>query len=224
MNYGIELEFFIRNKSTGDIVPAYKVTNNVDGNPVIGEIRTGVHNNIVDCIFELKKLIHLEREKLYKKDPNLMLIFQDVITLSDVTLKALRADRECIQRKEHTVLEELSIYPDKKTGKLLPRGVFKASLQVNFSENKMFSFTEYEKVTVEDKYKYVSKSANKSYAGLFDYVSIIRRLDIAFAKEIVNTKRVKGVYAIKEGLLGDRIEYRSLPNTIDLNELLSSLS
>ncbi len=35
---------------------------------MIGELRTGVHNNIIDCVFELKKLIHIEREALRAKN------------------------------------------------------------------------------------------------------------------------------------------------------------
>lgn len=57
-------------------------------------------------------------------------------------------------------------------------------------------------------------------AALFNYVKPIYILDEAFADFIRGTQRIKGVYAIKKGEFGDRIEYRSLPNTISLDELL----
>lgn len=219
MKYGIELEFFVSNKEE-IIVPAYLATNNLDGNPAIGEIRTGIHSDIVDCIFELEKLLFLERKKITDKGYNLCLISS--VAVDDKFLKNLRSSAAYISRKELQPLTELSIY-GKATGKLLPRNVYKASLQINLSENPTFNYPVYERLQVEDKSKYVSKTENKEYSQVFDYVSIIRDLDIKFAKEIADTKRVKGVYAIKDGKLGKRIEYRSLPNTIHLNSLITAL-
>ena len=221
MKYGIELEFFVTDRM-GTLIPAYKFTNNTDGNPVIGELRTGIHDNILDCVFELKKLIHLETSKLENK--NCLIDFSTVKKVNDDFLRDLRKSSEAVNKKEITVLHELSIYPNGTVGKMLPKDTLKASLQINFSENKNFTFTEYEKVTVEDKYKYEHKTSKKSYASLFDYVTVIHKLDNAFKKEIVDSKRVKGVYAIKEGNLGDRLEYRSLPNNVDLDKLIKVLS
>lgn len=220
MKYGIELEFFVVDKD-GKLIPAYTATTNIDGNPVIGEIRTTVHSNIVDCVYELKKLLFLEKEKLSKK--NLTLELSPIKIVDDIFLKGLRKEKEFVSKKEHTVLEELSIYPNGAIGKMLPRGTFKASLQVNLSDNKEFTYTEYNRVTVEDKYRYDTKTSSKSYSGIFDYVSIISKLDEAFKEDLKATNRVKGVYAIKSGELGDRVEYRSLPNTIDPNKLIKLL-
>jgi len=217
MKYGIELEFFIVDKDN-KLVPAFKVTSNVDGNPVIGEVRTGVHDNIVDCVYELKKLLFLEKLKVeakgYKMD------FSTVKTVDDIFLKELRKSKEFMNKKENDVLEELSIYPKGAIGKMLPRNTYKASLQINLSENKEFTYTKYNKVTVEDKYKYDSETTTKSYSGIFDYLTILFKLDEAFLEEIKEAKRVKGVYAIKNGKFGNRIEYRSLPNNIDHNKLI----
>ncbi len=56
----------------------------------------------------------------------------------------------------------------------------------------------------------VVKNNNQDYhlGILFDYVPIIRRLDLEFKEEIVQSNRQPGFYAIK----GNRVEYRSLPN------------
>lgn len=221
MKFGIELEFFV-SKGEGDkkiYVPAYLVTSNTDGNPVIGEIRTGVFDSFIDCIFDLKKRFFLEKTKIEKAGYNLELVSE--IKVNDEFLLNLRKDTKYINKKSLEVLEEKSIYPKGSVGKMLPRGVYKASLQINFSEHKNFTYTDYVKVTVDDKYKYESKTATKTYAVVFDYLSLLSKLDVVFLEEIKATKRVSGVYAIKTGELGDRIEYRSLPNTVELDKLLT---
>ena len=48
------------------------------------------------------------------------------------------------------------------------------------------------------------------HGELFDYAQIIRKLDKQFAKEIKQSNRQPGMYAIK----GCRVEYRSLPNYV----------
>lgn len=55
---------------------------------------------------------------------------------------------------------------------------------------------------------------------LFDFVQIFRELDRLYATEIKAARRVPGFYEIKDDL---RIEYRSLPNNIDLWELAARL-
>jgi len=55
---------------------------------------------------------------------------------------------------------------------------------------------------------------------LFDFVQIFRALDKAFATEILLAKRKPGFYEIKNDL---RIEYRSLPNNVDLDKVIKVL-
>lgn len=220
MNYGIELEFFVFNKDE-KLVPAYLVTSNIDGFPVTGEIRTGVHSNITDCVFELKKLLYLEEQAIESKGYKLKLIPE--IKVDSEFIKALRKDPKYVNSKHTGVLEELSIYLNGKVGKVLPQGLYKASLQVNLSLNKNFDYTEYTKVSVEDKYRYDSKVVEKSYASLFDYITPLNKMDKAFADDLQKSGRVKGVFAIKSGILGDRIEYRSLPNNINIERLIEIL-
>ena len=220
MKYGMELEFFVFDKDN-KIVPAYAVTANTDGNPFIGEIRTGVHSDVTDCVFELKKLLHIETKNLASKGYTLLLLSE--VKVDSDCLKKLRESVDYVNRKEMTVLVEKSIYPGGKTGKMLPRGTFKASLQINFSQHKSFSFNEYQKRTIGKEYEYVSSLKNKEYSVVFDYPSLIHKLDVAFASNIRETNRIKGVYAIKDGEFGDRIEYRSLPANIYLEKLLEVL-
>jgi hypothetical protein len=212
---GIELEFFIKNSD--EYVPAYKYTTNIDGNPVVGELKTDIHDNIVDCIYDLKKRIFLEKTKLAEIGITLELIPE--IEVSEEFVKSLRKDENFVNSKHFEVLKELSIY-GKKTSKILPRKKYKAALQINISDNKSFSYHVYEKNQINEEYEYTSKIKERQYSSIFDYVSIIRNLDILFKKEIKDTKRIPGVYCIKDGELGKRIEYRSLPNNVDINTLL----
>lgn len=220
MKYGIEQEFFVLNKED-KLVPAYAVTTNLDGNPVIGEVRTRIHDTILDCVFELKKLLYTEKEKLAKLGYKISTDY--MVKVDDEFLKSLRKSKDFINKKDLEILEELSIYPDGEVGKVLDKGVFKVALQINFSNNKIFTYPEYEKITVDNKSKWESKQSSKSYSELFDYVSLISKLDKAFEKEINETDRIKGVYAIKTGELGNRIEYRSLPNNVNLNKIIEIL-
>jgi len=219
MKYGIEFEFFVSKDSK--IIPAYLATSNLDDNPFLGEIKTQPFDNILDTVFELKKLIYLEKLNLESKGFKMEIISNHQFTNED--LISFRKDELALNKKELEVLEEFSIYPNCKIGKLLKRGEIKASLQINLSQHKSFSYPEYEKITIEDKYKYQQSYKNKDYSCLFDYITILQKLDKFYNRDIKNTKRTKGVYAIKEGIYGDRIEYRSLPNVINYEELLKLL-
>lgn len=216
MNYGIEFEFFVKDKKTDEIVPAYKATHNLDGNPIIGELKTKVHSSLLDAVFELKKLIHKESKRLNNNGFIMSII--PMIKLDKEVLLGLRKDKNYVNKKNLEVLDAKSIY-GKGIGKVLPRGVFKASIQINLSDNSDIYYEEYNKITVENKSKWESTTKKKTYSSVFDYISIIRKLDNTFIEDIKNSNRVKGVFAIKDGELGKRIEYRSLPNTVNLDAI-----
>lgn len=203
-HYGIELEYFVNNKD-GNVVPAYKYTKNVDGNPLIGELRTGIHPNIINCVHELKKLLYIEDRDLTAKRASISMV--PTIKVEESFIKALRADSSYVEGKMMEILQEKSIY-DRRTSKVLPRLVFKASLQVNISDNEEVIHHYINKLDVPQVFK-------KWVAMPFDYYSIIRKLDERFKEDIIATDRVAGVYAMKQGVMGKRIEYRSLPNDID---------
>ena len=211
MNYGIELEFFV--KKGLKIVPAYEATSNLDGNPIVGEIKTGVHSNPYDLIYDLKKLLHKESEEISRKGYTLALL--NHIKVNHDFLKKVRSDR--YQTKGKEPLTTYSIY-GKETGKILPVEQFKASLQLNISNNSYYTenYEGYRSKKLETRTQYFSK--------VFNYVDIIKGLDIEFKSEINKTNRVPGVYAIKDGIKGDRIEYRSLPNSIYFDKLLKHLN
>jgi hypothetical protein len=203
-NYGIELEFFVKKDNV--IVPAHKYTNNLDGDPMIGELRTQVHSNITDCVFELKKLLFNEALALEKKDCAISL--DTIAKVDDETVRSMRTMDNII--KEGLVTH--SIY-NKKLDKILPRNTYKASLQINVSQNTTHYF-HYDKNGI---------SVKSTSSNVFNFPAIIRLIDTEFAEEIKEAKRVPGVYAIKNGENGNRVELRSLPNNINLTKLISVL-
>lgn len=217
MKYGIEFEFFVSQKNK--IIPAYLATSNLDGDPFIGEIKTKPFNKFIDCIFELEKLIYLEQQKLNKAGFRMEIISECIF--DNNSLIEFRKNKSALNLKELAPLQEFSIYPNKKISKILKRGHKKASLQLNLSNTKNFSYTTYNKVTIGKQYSYNAVDNTKSYNSIFNYVDIIQKLDSIFQKDINTAKRVKGVYTIKSGVFGDRIEYRSLPNTINLRNLFN---
>jgi hypothetical protein len=213
IHYGIELEFFTyRGK---DLVPAYKVTGNLDGNPVVGEIRTGIFSNPVDLFFDLQKRIYLEREALAKHGCNML--FRSEVKGSADFRKELRKDRTFINRKNLEVLEEFSIYPDGATSKEVEEiGIYQGSLQINISDNEVVEHNYVDKDNKDRKF-------SRNTSNLFNFYPIIEKLDKAYGADIKRTNRVPGVFAIKDGNLGKRIEYRSLPNSVNYEQLLKIL-
>lgn len=55
----------------------------------------------------------------------------------------------------------------------------------------------------------------------FDYITIFKKLDEAFAEEIKEAKRLPGFYEIKSD---GRIEYRSLPSNVSLFKVIDVIN
>ena len=205
MKYGIELEFFVTKND--NVVPAYQATHNLDGNPVVGELRTKVFKSISECIFDLKRLMYLEKKQLNNKGFNMLI--QPEVTVNDEFIRKLRKNRNFYDMKGKMYSDPLSIYGEAKTH-ILPVNKFKAALQINFSK---------------DRYLYTTDKGRRINGGvIFNYVDLIRGLDIEFKEEIKATKRVSGIYSIKDGEVSERIEYRSLPNNVNLFKVIESLN
>ena len=202
--YGLELEFFVQ-KRDGEFIPAYLETNSIDGDPVIGDLRTGVFDTIAEAVFDLKRLIYLERLTLEAKGFDLVITPE--IKVSNNFIRNLRQDRKYRNLKHNIYVNKLSVYGLLKEN-VLPINKYKASLQVNISNTRY--------MYIEDETYQVDK--------LFNYVDIIKGLDNTFKEDIKTTKRINGVYTIKPGNIGNRIEYRSLPNNVNLNILIEQLN
>lgn len=85
-----------------------------------------------------------------------------------------------------------------------------AGVHVTFSNEKVYRSAYHTKDEVE-----------LSYYQNFDWVSIFRKLDVAFKDEIKLAKRLPGFYEVKGNGL---VEYRSLPSNVDLMKLIDVLN
>jgi hypothetical protein len=79
-------------------------------------------------------------------------------------------------------------------------------------------------VTNQREFHHFNKAKEKQdvfcYSGFVDHAKLIVQLDRAFKAEISAAKRNPGFYEIKQD---GRIEYRSLPNNVDLEKVISEL-
>jgi hypothetical protein len=97
-----------------------------------------------------------------------------------------------------------------------PTKLATASLHISFTNERVKTFQR-ESFTVDGKYIRTSKYTEEfRYQGFVDHAKIFVGLDVAFAKEIRAAQRNPGFYEVKHD---GRIEYRSLPNDIDLNKV-----
>jgi hypothetical protein len=216
LNFGIEYEYFVVDNN-GKFVPPYRACCDLDGNALIAEIRTHVHPSLTDAVFELEMLLYKEDARLNKK--GFSRSDQPCFTITPSTLAEFRQSGYAnFKYKEFT--DEKSIYPRGKLGKQLSQLTLKASLQINISNNVEVARSVYYMANAVNGEKVsCTKRDTEVQSVLFDYPSIIFALDVANVASIRAAKRVKGVYSIKEGELGTRIEYRSLPNNASLNFL-----
>jgi hypothetical protein len=84
-----------------------------------------------------------------------------------------------------------------------------ASLHVSFTNEQTFRYTSTS-----------GKAETFKYQGFIDHARIIMEMDRAFKREIKEAGRNPGFYEVKAD---GRIEYRSLPNNVDLEKLRTTL-
>ena len=91
-----------------------------------------------------------------------------------------------------------------------------ASLHISFTNERCFNYKKHLCCAKNHTEEQVFK-----YQGFIDHAKYIVALDKAFKSEISKAKRNPGFYEIKSD---GRIEYRSLPNNIDLDKLSNVLT
>ena len=184
LSVGFELEGF-RFDSTRSNIILPKTSDPVDGFPGLVELRNYGGGEV------MKQLLSLVGSYLALEDSANVCFQTFEYKFPAVLLHELR--RRTGITKE--MLHVRNIYG------LAPRNYPKhqASFQISLSNKKSFYYTDSNK-----------ESQTAEYNAVFDYVSVIRKLDEEFKYEIKTSKRRPGFYALKEG----RVEYRSLPNFV----------
>lgn len=202
MKYGLEIEKFVY--KAGILVacpPSYPV----DGEGLQLEIRARPENLIRDAVaVAISDLRHYEKRLLkngYTLDPT-----QDYVKV-DHNLK-LEVRRAFTKER----LKYQNLYGHKRHA--VTSNMSTAGIHLSVTDELSFVYSAYKQD--EDGVKYRT-SETKTYNQLWDFPQFFMYLDKAFASEIKAAKRRPGFYEIKSD---GRVEYRSLPTSIDLNKLV----
>lgn len=197
MKIGFELEAFLLDvEGKPQIVPE-KLP--LDECGWLVEIRSTPFAGIVEAVH----LLRAEKEKVEAKVARLG------FTLDYSPLKEISRELKVKAARKHGkgVLRYRNVY-GYETHKN-PSALATASLHISFTEEKVFNYVDQDK-----------RERKFEYSGFVDHARLIVALDKDFKDEIKKAKRNPGFYEVK---LDGRIEYRSLPNDVDLNKVTSVL-
>lgn len=191
--YGFELEGFYRNPETAKIgIPPEKWPH--DGMAGLVEIRTiGGHS------------LNGAWKELCSAFAEVDIATVDVQYSEHVFSPEER--RELRKRVQQKVPADIQNIYGKKPRALGNKTI--ASFQINISN------LEAEAYTIKAKGKKDFDSYVPDRFGLFDIPKVVKAFDEEFAQEILGAKRQPGEYCIK----GNRLEYRSLPNSVWSSQL-----
>ena len=195
LKIGLEKEFFVVDAESGDYII---VPNGLphDDCGWLAEARGKPNTDIVEAIHSLYADCYRLHETA--KDLGCRLVGINVVKLSRKL--QLQAQRKYAKGKIH--YENLYGYEHHRNS----ASECLAGVHVSFT-NECTIF-------------YGDDNKSRSYNGIFDYAKLFRRLDDIYAEEIKDAKRRPGFYEIKPD---GRIEYRSLPTSINLMNLITNL-
>lgn len=204
MKFGFELEAFCLSviDDKPQLVP--------DGLPFdecgwLAEIRSQPDTCITKAIFLLKAEQEIVEKLAFKK--GIWLLYEPLKEIPrDLKVKAARRHGKGLLTYQNVYGHETHKNPTK---------LATASLHVSVTNEKEYHhkkpFAAASLLLVEEKF---------TYPGFIDHARLIIGLDRAFAAEIKAAKRNPGFYEVKPD---GRIEYRSLPNNVDLDKLSAVL-
>lgn len=192
--FGLEQEFFLVNNTTGEIVIPEDLKLNLptDSCGYLVEARGKAYNNMYEAVYSLKAEVKR---------------INDLVKNSGYHLGA-------------SPFEKLSKAFLFKISRRFIKGLTKYDNLYGFINHKIKSNerTAGLHLSITDQYSLTRDGYTFWYNQNFDYVQIFKKLDKYYKNDIKAAKRNQGFYEIKED---GRIEYRSLPNSIDLDVLIN---
>lgn len=194
---GFELEAFVLRDGSPIIVPTHLP---YDECGWLAEIRSEPHTGV-------RKAVHL---LLAEKEAVEALAIKENCVLSYVPLLAIPRAMKVQAARKHGkgIISYQNIYGH-ETHKN-STNLATASLHVSFTNEQTFKYTDAKE-----------RPQTHTYNGFVDHAKLIVGLDKAFKDELKASKRNPGFYERK----GDgRIEYRSLPNNVDLTKVAEVLT
>ena len=195
MKYGLECEFFVF-AETGD-TPLGGLPSSLtpDECGFLAEARGQACYSIREAVFSLKADIYRLDEEAKKLGLKLVRV-----PLLKVPQKAILKSRRMFSKGLLTYQNMYGYEEHKISGKKT------AGIHISFTNPVQIR-------CAEDKYE--------THNAMFDFIQIIRKLDLAFKEEIKHSRRNPGFYELKSD---GRIEYRSLPNNVEFEKIIRVLS
>lgn len=218
LKLGFELEFFCRtpfeNTENGEVGGQYCLV--PSGLPFdecgwLVEVRSEPHTSIRKAIALLEADVAEETLRATKK--GVILVREPLAEISrELKVKAARSRTKGLLRYKNIYGFETH----KCSTKLAT-----ASLHISFTNQQIKTFTK-ERYVVDGKFIRVTEATETfNYNSFIDHAKIIVGLDKAFAAEIKAAQRNPGFYEVKSD---GRIEYRSLPNDVNLEKVREVLT
>jgi hypothetical protein len=193
LKIGLEKEFFLVNAQelTSPLCITPEMNLPSDESGLQVEARGKPHTDITEAVFSLKADIH----RIEKKLPQGHIIV-------DVPIMTVSRSQRLLARTLYSkgTLKYANIYGHTDNRQKLSE--ITAGIHVSFTNQKTYINKDDDVIT---------------YNQMFDYIKIFTALDKHYKKEIRAAKRNPGFYELK---YDGRIEYRSLPANIDLDELI----
>ena len=207
MKYGLECEFFVA--KTG--VNPYAFIGGLDQSLTpdecgfLAEARGQPHDNIREAVFSLMADVYRLELAASKLDVELVQVPNAVVPYSEV-LKSRRLHSKGLLQFQNYLGYESHKLRSKKT----------AGIHISVTSPIMYWGGDMEYGEENTTFK----AKEKHYNSVWDFPQMFRYFDAAFQKEIKEAGRNPGFYEIKRD---GRVEYRSLPNTVDLKKIIATV-
>jgi hypothetical protein len=209
MKYGLECEFFVAkddNVRDGEqLVGGLHPSLTPDECGFLAEARGQPYGTIREAVFSLMADIHRLEQAAKALGLYLVKLPNADVPASEI-LKSRRQYSKGVLSYQNLYGHEAHKEKRKKT----------AGIHISFTCARELNY--YVKCGPNNE-KYEDR--HLSYQPVWDYVQVFRKLDLAFKEEIKNARRNPGFYELKPD---GRIEYRSLPNDVDLMKIITVLS
>lgn len=200
LTYGLEKEFFIKDAEENIVIVPASLP--MDSSGLLVEARGKPNTNIYQAVYslegEMKELV--DKVRVLKLTPH----FTDYEVIS----RPLRAKVNRQFEKGRTTFQNLYGHEYHRN----PAGTHTAGVHISFTLPTTVSAS----VVVEGR----THTARVEVFKTWDWARLFIGLDKAFKEEIKAAKRNPGFYELKAD---GRIEYRSLPVTVDMEKVINTV-
>ena len=199
MKYGLEHEFFVRDNKTNELIGPLAGQFTPDECGFLAEARGRPCDTIREAVFSLRA----DTYRLIKEAEKggVTLIEEPLMEVPRPLILA------CRKKFGKGTLSYENLYGHQEHH---AKGRKTAGIHISFTSEKEIYHRYHD-----------GREYRSTINGIFDFVQIFRKLDKAFAEEIKKAKRRPGFYELKSD---GRIEYRSLPNNVNLDKIIEVLS